>query len=151
MKRRLFSVAAAVLLLSALVFAFGTGTAHADSNDPYDSGCANTGYPANSGSLSVAGYTVYAQNWYSTGCNTNWALIWWTGGSAVQTRVEIYNSNECQSYPTGCLCAGTNCLYSGGLSPSWTDMIDGTQTAYVSLVIKANGQTARSPNLWLPA
>src|SRR5579875_817600 len=82
MKRRLFPLAAVALLLCMLFFIFSPSTAHADALDPYDSGCANTGYVANSGTLSVAGYVVYAENWYSTGCNTNWAEIWeWGFGS----------------------------------------------------------------------
>ncbi len=61
MKRRLFPLAAVALLLCMLFFIFSPSTAHADALDPYDSGCANTGYVANSGTLSVAGYVVYAE------------------------------------------------------------------------------------------
>jgi hypothetical protein len=153
MKRRLFPLAAVALLLCMLFFIFSPSTAHADALDPYDSGCANTGYVANSGTLSVAGYVVYAENWYSTGCNTNWAEIWWNGGSAVQTGVAIYGSSGTRCYPTSCgfYTGASGGYYTGGLSPSWTDMINGTEVTYVLLCIKADGQTTCSPNPWLPA
>jgi hypothetical protein len=120
--------------------------ANYDADDPQDSGCWNNAKWANWGSLSVGGYTVQAINWYSYSCNTNWVEISWNSGTAVQTQVGIndnYSSQQC--YPTDC-----HSYYTGGLSPSWTDMIDGTYTTYVNLELRANGQSSHEYN-WIPA
>jgi hypothetical protein len=131
-------------------------SANLDPNDPYDSGCAyRNAYVANSGTLSVAGYVVHAENWYSQGCGREWTRVWWNSGSAVQLHESIYDYTgvEFECYPTNC-----SDFYTGGLSPSWTDMIvisygssgaRGT-TTYVGLTIQANGQTVYSPGYWLP-
>jgi hypothetical protein len=150
MKNRFFTLLAVFSLTFTLACFTGTGIAHADPNDPYDSGCSKTASVVNSGTLSVAGYVVTAQNWHSKGCNKNWAQISWNGGSKVWTLVEIFTdsgTNAC--YPVDC-----HHVYSGGNSPSWTDMIDASQdTTYVALIIRSGTLLAEhpTPDHWLPS
>lgn len=78
--------------------------------------------------------TVY--NYYSSGCNTNWAQIAWNGGRNYTIYVKISNSSQQSCFPD---CFGHT--YAGGQSPAWTDMIDGTQvaTAYGCLYPSGGG------------
>lgn len=143
MRLNLQSVSSVILGLAILTGTSGIPAFAYDPNDPYDSKCdtlpskdGRYAYIANGGSISVSGYTVHVENWYSPRCNTNWARIWWNGGANVQTSVSIDNEKgDTESYPTNLFD-----LYKGGLSPSWTNMIDGSTEACVFVTIKANGQ-----------
>lgn len=161
MKKHVFVVLMALLIAFSALFTLGTGQAHAagvgpythkaltaatyDPNDPHDSGCWNSGaYVANvayvmDGSTRLA--TV--ENWYSPSCIKNWGQIEWTSGTALSLNVGAYiksNPSIYQCFPTNCAFGG----YNGGLSPAWTDMVDGHSAVrvYGDVVYKGNGYSA---------
>ncbi len=103
--------------------------ANALSSDPYTSGCSKGAYLAISGPIKDAGGNTLAtvENWYSPSCVKNWARIVWSSGTNLQTFIKIYTPNNeaaAQCYPTEC-----QGYYQKGLSPSWTNMIDGQKLA----------------------
>ena len=104
-------------------------TANAVASDPYTSGCSKGAYLAISGPIKDASGNTLAtvENWYSPSCVKNWARIVWSSGTNLQTFIKIYapnNEDPAQCYPTEC-----QGYYPGGLSPSWTDMINGQKLA----------------------
>jgi hypothetical protein len=142
MRRRLRQIAMVVgVLLAGLLVQAPAAHAAYDSDDPVQSGCSQHAYVANTIDLhkyADPSYPVVAhfQNWYSWSCNTNWAQVWWnsTVGSDTITgiNVEIHTRGDI-GYPVGVhkQCEPTSCtdIYTGGLSPAWTDMIEGTDVA----------------------
>jgi hypothetical protein len=112
-----------------------------DPNDPYQSGCSQGAYDAiyrTIGNLKT-GTIATIENWYSPRCVKNWAEIEWNKGAAVQTYIHITNFGSDQCYPTtGCPTAQP--LYTGGYSPSWTDMVDGHNLACVDGGVMYQGQ-----------
>lgn len=88
--------------------------------------CSDGSYAANSAYTSNDGtFTAQLQNWYSPVCNTNWALVWWTGGNSrihgVHVTIYCPTTRQVSNEPT-------EGLDSGQYSPAWTNMIDGTNT-----------------------
>lgn len=86
--------------------------------------CSDGAYAAKSVYTSNDGtFTAQLQNWYSPACNTNWALVWWTGGNSrihgVHVGIYCPATGQVSNEPT-------NGLDNGQYSPAWTNMIDGT-------------------------
>jgi hypothetical protein len=112
--------------------------------DPSTMGCNNyySTSKTNSGPLATI------VNWYSTGCNANWAQAWLSSSAlaAGDTMfVEIYTHDsqnpsqvEDECYPGTFSNSGNNewCTgHYGGSAPAYTDMVDGTNTTYSSVVV----------------
>ncbi len=117
----------------------GSSSMHAayNSNDPYDSGCASGAYVAGVEYIKAGNTTLATvENWYSPTCVTNWGQIEWPSGSSlsisIMTASATLTPENC--YPTSC-----SGLYSGGLSPSWTDMVDGHNQVCVTGKAKYRG------------
>lgn len=100
--------AAAVLALFA-VASFAALDCTSLANDPYATGCASTAVPAGP-SVNYNGHTV--EIWYSTACQTNWAVVRSTSYQSLKAIVEKQGSST------------TFCWYR--YSPAlqvWTNMI----------------------------
>jgi uncharacterized protein DUF2690 len=82
MRFKVFAVAAALFLCAVTSFAAIDCTTLA--NDPYSTGCANTGFKVNS--IAYNGHTV--EIWYSTGCQTNWAIVRSSSAQSLKAIVE---------------------------------------------------------------
>jgi hypothetical protein len=155
---KIFVVIAALLLVTTMPTFITSSSAHAaarsaklahpaiaayDPNDPYDSGCSQGAYVAKHYDFKYGSQTIATlENWYSPKCVTNWAQIEWPGGSSVQTFIVISANSTTQCFPTDC-----NSSYTGGLSPSWTDMVDGHSTACAVGNVRYKNKTIVSPDL----
>lgn len=132
-----FALLAAVFISSPKTFAATLHTnaalaacsgASCNGKDPYTTHCADTSdvnHPLRAQSLydysgNLAG-TLY--NLYSTGCNANWAQVWFNT-THLAVGLSINNPSFTRSYcwPVGCTFTGTV----QGNNGAWTDMIDGT-------------------------
>lgn len=124
----------------------GAAPAHAtgDPNDPYDSGCINQAYIANSGDVRTPSGTTFGhvENWYSWGCKKNWTLLYVSvEPSSDYAEIHTKGVSPINPPPPGShrQCEPTNCasFYTGGRSPLWTDMIEGTDVACLVAEIDA--------------
>src|SRR5260370_11082842 len=105
-----------------------------DPNDPYDSGCVSSAYIANSAGLfdKAGNRLMTIQNWYSTGCKTNWSLAYnYAVQSSLVTAHDLFAPHQLQCEPTSCA------LGAGIASPMWTDMVDGTKMVEACGVARA--------------
>jgi Protein of unknown function (DUF2690) len=164
MKRNNIWFLTALIVACIFVVAPVTGTAHANDygkagvthtnsyvgEDPYTSGCSRDAYIVrNSGVYDEHGNVLaIVQMWYSISCVTNWGVIKWNDGSAIGTQIDVWEYNDYahrKCYPTAC---STSTWYAGGLSPSWTDMVDGQNvTCVFGAVLKAGAVYAGSSGL----
>lgn len=141
------SLALLLAVISCLAAAAPVG-ATSDPNDPYQSGCINSAYIAKSGDLYDPWGTDFGhiENWYSWGCHKNWVLVIFKV-KMYQSLVDIHTSGYAgtaantvhrQCYPADC-----NSRYTGGLSPTWSDMIEGYDIACVDVLLY--GADPRAP------
>jgi hypothetical protein len=140
-RRAALSLAVLVAVIGCLATA-APAAAQGDLNDPYDSGCINSAYIAHSGDLFDRFGTDFGhiENWYSWGCHTNWVLVVFNvrmTGSKVDIHTQGYagsaaNTSHRQCYPTDC-----SSTYTGGVSPTWSDMIEGADVACVDVLLYA--------------
>ena len=149
----LFIVVTVMSLVGVWVVESAHATYHLDPNDPKDSGCwdgqiadSSIAKKVNATALRYNGIWVAdIYNWYSFKCKTNWVEIVYrtdmVNGTFIDihpqgmkvaprlgtrqwknnTRVDANAGPQHQCYPTDCLS-----WYKGRLSPSWSNMIDGT-------------------------
>lgn len=131
-KRILVIVAAFTLAIGFVAIHPGKALAY-DPNDPYDSGCANNAQPVNSGHMydTIHGFWVAdIYNWYSYSCNKNWVIVYYNTGAVTNgIQIDIHRQygigdpvgSTHQCWPTDC-----RSHYYGRLSPTWTDMVNGS-------------------------
>ena len=108
-----------------------------DPNDPHDSGCASGAYVAGVEHIYDNNMLLATvENWYSPNCVKNWGQIEWTLGTALITNIETTSNDYVreQCYPIDCSSG-----YAGGLSPSWTDMVDGHNIICVTALVTYKG------------
>jgi hypothetical protein len=142
LRRVLTTATVAALMLVSLGAA--PARANGDPNDPYDSGCVNTAYIANSADIhTIAGTTFgHVENWYSWGCKTNWALLFvYVEPSRDYIEIHTKGQSPYNPPPPGAhrQCEPTNCssFYTGGQSPLWTDMVEGQDVACLDADVEA--------------
>ncbi len=133
MRLKIFAVTAALALSATTSLMAIDCTTLA--NDPYSTGCASSGTKVTS--ISYSGHTV--ELWYSTSCQTNWAVVKSSTSQSLKAIVEKQGSS------------GVFCWYK--YSPAtnvWTNMIpcpDGSCKARAcDLSAYYNNDSARGSN-----
>jgi hypothetical protein len=135
----LVAAAAALALAGTAVVASSASAAPAYDNcggtcygkDPYATGCANSAYIANSvGLFDAAGRRMMTiENWYSTGCGTNWGLAYIYDVSASDIQADRLNPPfQFTCFPATPGTEECGAYYTGTASPMWTDMVFGADT-----------------------
>jgi len=85
-----------------------------ENKDPYQTGCINGAYIANSQSTDL----VAVENWYSPNCGTNWNVTHLNGATDLIITIYRLDGSPAHCYPENC-----SSHYMGGLSPMWTNMV----------------------------
>jgi hypothetical protein len=122
-------------------YAEGCGTATTYNDISYVSAYIGNGVPQISrNSIPAVEPTIvaYLTNYYSPWCDANWAVVSLspTGSNAsIITDLQITTTDankhkEEVCYPVQC---NPMSFYTGGVYPSWTNMVDGTNTTYAYL------------------
>ncbi|GCE22128.1 hypothetical protein [Dictyobacter kobayashii] len=133
-----------VVLLTLILAIFNTGKAYAYvAGDPLQTGCWNNAYIANSATLqdhynsSKTVATIY--NWYSRSCITNWVEVEYDTSVTTGIRIDIHKIGTDNSEPVGInhQCYPTDCYstYTGDLSPTWSDMVDGVPKDCINVLM----------------
>lgn len=118
--------------------------------DPFTTGCAQNVPPAISGTLEFGGTTVaWIYNYYSANCNTNWTYMVYDTSAVVSIAIDIHKQglliNQPRSSNHQCFPVDCHSWYNGRLSPTWTDMVDGTpKDCVLADVIGKNTSTSTS-------
>jgi hypothetical protein len=115
--------------------------------DPSTTGC-NQYY---STSKQAGGTWATVVNWYSTGCNANWAQAWLSSAAIARgytMRVEITtmdsnkpSQHELMCYPSNLSNSGQKTEYCppgdfySGTGPAYTDMVDGTNVTTATVYV----------------
>ena len=108
-----------------------------DNQDPYQTGCSQGAYIANSSAIIDKQGTklISVYNWYSPSCGTNWNVTELAG--SIATKISIFRTNSLPSY---CYPVDCTSFYKGKASPMWTNM------AYAPTIEAYADATAQSPN-----
>ena len=90
-----------------------------DNQDPYQTGCSQGAYIANSSAIIDKQGTklISVYNWYSPSCGTNWNVTELAG--SIATKISIFRTNSLPSY---CYPVDCTSFYKGKASPMWTNM-----------------------------
>lgn len=122
MKLKMLAATAATATVTLAGLAGGTSTAHAVSDDPYDSGCASqNAWKVDSSPIKTAGGTQVGtvELWWSQGCGQNWGRAFFD--PAYSGTLTVWAGTTSESQPI-----------SSGWTRAWTDMAPG-----VGVVAKA--------------